>query len=217
MPYLRSLYETILLRDVVERHEIRDVKVLERIIRFAFDNVGNALSAGGISKYLKSQRIEISVRTVQTYIGYLESCFAVHCLRRYDVRGKRHLEINDKYYLGDIGLRHGILGFREGDIAGLLENIVCLELLRRGYTPSVGKIGTQEVDFIAIGAHDKKLYLQVCYLLASRQTIDREFSSLELVNDNYPKFVLSLDQIQQPGRGGIQWRYLPDFLLDPDW
>lgn len=215
--YLASLYDTIILRDVVQRHQVRDVALLDRIIRFAFDNIGNVTTANGIAKYLKSQRQDTSINTVQTYLGYLENCFAVYRLPRYDIKGKQLLSLYEKYYVGDIGLRHGILGFKERDIGGLLENTVCLELFRRGYTVSVGKIGNKEIDFIAEKKDGKKIYLQVCYLLASGETIDREFGALEQIADNHPKYVLSMDQLPFQGRNGIEWRRVDSFLLDTSW
>jgi predicted AAA+ superfamily ATPase len=215
--YLSSLYNTILLRDIVERHQVRDVQVLDRIIRFVFDNIGNVTTAIGISKYLKSQQVSTSVNTVQTYLGYLEECFAIHRIRRFDIKGKQYLEQSDKYYAGDIGLRYGILGYNDRDIAGLLKNIVCLELLRRGYSVSVGKIGTIEIDFIGEDHTGRRCYIQVCYLLASPETVEREFGALEKIKDNHPKFVISMDPIPYPGRNGIIWRKLDQFLIDSDW
>lgn len=211
--YLHSLYNSILLRDIVERHQIRDVKLLDKIIHFLFDSVGSFISTKRITDFLKSQKISISQVTVQNYIYFLESCYAIIKVPRFDIKGKRFLETNEKYYLGDIGLRHGILGFKEKDIAGYLENIVVLELLRRGYSLGVGKIEDREVDFVAEKSGER-IYIQVCYLLASEETIKREFSSLEAIKDNYPKYVLSLDPIPQSGRNGIIWKSIIDFLLN---
>ncbi len=210
--YLRSLYDTILLRDVVERHQIRDVSLLDRIIRFVFDSVGSFITPRRIAEFLKSQRIEIAAKTVQQYLSHLEACYALVRVPRYDLKGKRLLEINEKYYLGDIGLRHGLLGYKERDVAGYLENCVALELLRRGYTLSVGRMGEKEIDFVAERGGDR-LYVQVCYLLASSDTVEREFGALEAVPDSYPKVVLSLDPLPHPGRNGIRWQALPEFLL----
>jgi predicted AAA+ superfamily ATPase len=152
--YLNALYNTILLRDIVERHQIRDVAILDRIIRFAFDCVGSFITARRISEYLKSQRIDIAPKTVQNYLAYLESCYALMRVPRYDCKGRRFLEVNEKWYLGDIGLRHGLLGYKERDVAGYLENIVALELRRRGYTLAAGKVGDKEVDFVALHPRD---------------------------------------------------------------
>jgi predicted AAA+ superfamily ATPase len=210
--YYQALYNTILLRDIVERHQIRDVALLDRIIRFTMDAVGSFISARRISEFLKSQRIDIAPKTVQQYLAHLESCFALIRVPRYDIKGKRYMEINDKYYLGDIGLRHGLIGHKNQDISGYLENLVAIELLRRGYSLGVGRMGDKEIDFVAERGNER-LYIQVCYLLASQETIDREYGALEQVPDHYPKMVLSLDPLPHPGRNGILWRSLPQFLL----
>lgn len=213
--YLNSIFNTILYKDVVSRHKIRDTAILDRIARFAFDNCGNVLSAQRIAEYMKSQRIKVSVDTVLNYMAYLESAFLLRKARRFDIQGKRHLEVNDKYYLGDVGLRHGFIGYRESDISGLLENIVYLELKRRGYAVSVGKWQTREIDFVA-EKDQTRLYIQVCYLLADPSTVAREFGPLMEVNDNHPKLVLSMDRNWGDGRDGIRRIYLPDFLLEEE-
>lgn len=189
---IRDIFETIVLRDIVARHNIRRVALLYNIIHYAADNIGNTFSAHKISTYLKSQKIKIDVETVQDYLGYLTATFALHKISRYDVQGKRHLEISEKYYLGDLGLRHALIGYRPENINQFLENIVCLELLRRGYKVSIGKVGEREIDFIA-EKEDKKLYIQVCYLLANQDIFAREFDVLHEVKDQHPKLVLSMD------------------------
>ncbi len=209
--YISSLYNTILLKDVVKRFHVRNINLLENITKYTFDNIGNIFSAKKISDYLKSQRLAIGVETVQNYLAYLCSTFALHKVQRYDIKGKRLLELHEKYYLGDIGLRHALLGYREADIAGMLENLVFLELKRRGYDIFIGKHGTKEIDFIAIKA-DAKIYIQVSYLLASQQTIEREFSPLLAIKDNYPKFVLSMDTIFGADYNGIKRLNLVDFF-----
>ncbi len=211
--YLHALYNSILLRDIVERHQIRDITLLDKIIHFLFDSIGSFISPKRISDFLKSQKTSISQKTVQNYMYFLESCYALIKVPRFDIKGKRFLETNEKYYLGDIGLRHGILGYKEKDIAGYLENIVAIELLRRGYSLGVGKIENKEVDFVAEKSGER-IYIQVSYLLASPETIEREFSSLESIKDNYPKYVLSLDPLPQANRNGIIWKSLIDFLLE---
>lgn len=213
--YINSLYDTILLKDVVKRYKIRNIDLLDAITRYAFDNIGNVLSAKRVADYLKSQRLAIGVDTVQKYLGYLCSAYVLHKVRRYDIRGRRLLEIHDKYYLGDIGLRHALLGYREGDISGILENIVFLELRRRGYMVHIGKIGHGEIDFIATRAKEKA-YIQVAYLLAAPETVEREFSPLLAVKDNYPKYVLSMDDLFGHDFEGVRRLHLVDFLLqDP--
>jgi len=212
--YISSLYNTILLKDVVKRYHVRNITLLENITKYAFDNIGNIFSAKKISDYLKSQKLSIGVETVQNYLSHLCSTFALHKVQRYDIKGKRILELHEKYYLGDIGLRHALLGYREADIAGMLENLVFLELKRRGYEIFIGKCGTKEIDFIATKA-DEKLYIQVSYLLASEKTIEREFSPLFSIRDNYPKYVLSMDTILGSDYEGIKRLNLIDFLLKP--
>jgi len=213
--YLYSIFNTILYKDIVTRHKIRDTAMLDRIVRFAFDNCGSVTSAQRISEYMKSQRLRVTTDTVLNYLGYLTSAFLLRRARRYDIKGKRHLEVNDKYYLGDVGLRHGFIGYRDADIAGLLENVVYLELLHRGYSVSIGKLQTKEVDFIAERGNEK-LYIQVCYLLSDARVEAREFSTLQAIDDNHPKFVLSMDRDWGEGREGIRRAYLPAFLLTPE-
>ncbi len=170
---------------------------------------------GHVDDYLKSQKRKVGVETVQNYIAYLVDTLAVHTVRRYDIRGKRLLELHEKYYLGDTALRHALLGYREGEISGMLENLVFLELKRRGYTVYLGKIGNREVDFIA-EKDNRKIYIQVAYLLLSAETIEREFSALKMIKDNYPKYVISMDNIFGSDFEGIQRINLIDFLLSDD-
>jgi len=152
------------------------------------------------------------VETVQNYLGYLTATYAANRVDRYDIKGKRLLELHEKYYLGDIGLRHALLGFRDTDIGGVLENVVFLELKRRGYRVAIGKLGNREIDFVA-EKETKKVYFQVAYLLHSPETIEREFKPLKDIKDNYPKVVLSLDTIFGDDSEGIQRIHLVDFLL----
>lgn len=210
--YIGSVYNTILLKDIVKRHAIRNVSLLENIARYLFDNTGNTMSAKRIADYLKAQRLRVGVDTVQNYLGYFTEALLAHKVLRYDMKGKRHLELHEKYYLNDIGIRHALLGYREADIGGILENIVFLELKRRGYSVSVGKLGDREVDFIAT-RQNEKIYIQVAYLLASPETIEREFGVLKSIPDNYPKYVLSLDTLFGENFDGIQRINLIDFLL----
>lgn len=210
---IRDIFETIILKDVISRHKIRRAHLLKNIIHYIVDNIGNLFSSSKVAEYLKSQRIQLNVETVHDYVGYLISTFALHQVRRYDIRGKRHLEISEKYYLGDLGLRHALIGYRGDDINRFLENIVYLELLRRGYHVSVGKLGDCEIDFIAEKQDDKQ-YIQVCYLLATEAVFNREFGVLQQVRDSYPKLVLSMDG-KSYGNSfeGIQRKNVIDWLL----
>lgn len=212
-PYLNALYNTIVLKDVVSRNRILDPGQLDRIIRFVFDNAGSITTAKRIADFLKSQRMTAGVDKVIHYLTCLEDAFLLHRVLRFDIKGLRHLELYEKYYVGDVGLRHGFLGYRDGDISGVIENIVFLELLHRGYHVSIGKLANREIDFIA-ERQNERLYVQVCLTLAGQETQEREFSVLEQVRDNHPKVVLSLDEFQHVSRGGIQHRNLREWLLE---
>jgi len=209
--YIESIYNTILLKDVVQRYQVRDVSLLERITKFIFDNSGSITTAKKISDYLKSQNLSAGVQTVQNYISYIQEAFLINKAERYDIKGKRHLELYDKYYYNDSGIRHSVLKYRQEDISKLLENTVYLELIRRGYSVSFGKLDNLEVDFIA-EKDSEKVYIQVCYLLSSKETEDREFGSLEKIGDNYKKMVLSMDKFWGSDRNGIIRMNIIDFL-----
>ncbi|MEZ5196729.1 MAG: ATP-binding protein [Bacteroidales bacterium] len=210
-PYLNAIFNSALLKDVVLRNKIRDVEQLERITRFIFSNCGNITSAKNIADYLKSQRTKISIETVQNYLFYLSQAFMIHKVRRYDLKGKKVLEYSEKYYSADAGLRFGIVGYTDDDISGVLENIVFIDLLNRGYTVYVGQIGQLEIDFIAEKQEEKR-YIQVTYLLSSEKTVEREFGNLMRVNDNFPKMVLSMDEYWDKTRQGIVRKNIIDFL-----
>lgn len=209
--YIRAIYDTILLKDIVKRHNIRNIQLLENICRYVFDNIGSIFSAKKIADYLKSQRLRIGVDTVQNYLKFFTDALVLHKVPRYDLKGKRLLEIHEKYYLGDIGIRHALLGYREADISGTLENMVFLELLRRGYQVWVGKLGDREIDFVAT-REKEKIYIQVAYLLSTAATVEREFGVLRAVADNYPKYVLSLDTVFGDDLDGIKRVNIVDFL-----
>lgn len=212
--YISSLYNTILLKDVIKRNNVRNVHLLENITRYVFDNVGNIFSAKKISDYVKSQKMKVGTETIQNYISYILSTFALHKVARYDIKGKRILEIHEKYYLGDIGMRHALLGYKAADISGVLENIIYLELKRRGYQTYVGKFGNREIDFIA-EKENRKMYIQVAYMLSSPETVEREFSALRSIKDNYPKYVISMDTVFGNDFEGIRRINLIEFLLNP--
>jgi hypothetical protein len=215
-PYLNSLWNTILLKDVVARYEVRSVDLLQRIALFVFDNLGHIVTAKSIADYLKSQRVRIGVETVQNYLQYLASTYVINKVPRYDIKGKKHLEIYEKYFLGDVGLRHALLGYRETELPGVLENIVYLALRQRGYAVSIGKIGELEVDFIAV-KEQQRLYIQVAYLLATPEITAREVAPFLKIPDHYPKWVVSLDEHVGHDLDGVKRWYLPDFLLSNDY
>ena len=210
--YISGIYHTILLKDVVKRNQVRSVAQLESIARYLFDNIGNITSASRIAQFVRSQRLSLSVDTVQNYLRFFTDAFVAYRVPRYDLKGKRLLEIHEKYYLGDVGLRHALLGYREGDISGILENVVYMELRRRGYEVCIGSLGGKEIDFIAT-RQSEKVYIQVAYLLASPDTITRELTPLQSIPDNYPKLILSLDTTFGHDLAGIQRINLIDWLM----
>jgi uncharacterized protein len=210
--FLDAIYQTILLKDIVRRHKIRNVDLLDNITKFVFDNIGNLFNASTIVKYLKNQQIKNSVPTIQTHVHYLTDVFMAHKIRQFDLKGKEYLATNAKYFVGDLGLRHAILGYRDSDISGMLENIVYLELCRNDYQVSLGRLGEKEVDFIAEKA-GKIIYLQVAYIMPDAKTREREFSVLEAIKDNHPKYVISMDSLLTKRASGVIHLNLYDFLL----
>ena len=211
--YLNSILNTVLYKDVITRHKIRDASIFDKLVRYLFDNVGNITTAKKIADYFKSRRIRTSVDTILNYISYIEASLLIDKAPRYDIKGKRLLEFSDKVFLNDIGLRHGLIGYRERDINGLLENIVFKELQARGYKISIGVIDQMEIDFIAEKQNEKK-YIQVCYGLGSETAVEREFGNLEKIKDNYEKMVVSMDRFFPAERNGILHRHIIDFLLE---
>ena len=208
---LADMVSTIAIRDVIGRHRIRDVALLEAILRFAVDSVGSLVSAKRIADFMKSQRRKVAVDTVLNYLAHLGDAFLLAPVARFDLRGRRLLQVNHKYYLGDIGLRNGITGHRESDIGGALENLVFLELRRRGYEVTVGVAGEREIDFVAERGSERR-YVQVAYLLESPATIARELAAFAAVRDSYPRVLLSLDPHQPSDFEGVRHRSLTAFL-----
>lgn len=215
--YLRNVYSTILLKDVVSRENIRNVQFLENLVAYLADNVGALFSAQNISKYLKSQHVNMPTQTILNYLRALCNSFFVYKVQRADTQGLKIFEIGEKYYFEDLGLHNAIrhLDYRR-DINKLMENIVCMDLMRAGYQVYVGKNGTKEIDFVGVkGSH--RLYIQVAYLLPDEQTVDREFGNLLEIPDNYPKYVVTMDEMQNGGNyQGIKQVHLRDFLLAED-
>jgi hypothetical protein len=211
--YLQALYSTIILKDVVVRYNIRDAYMLEKITEYLISNCGNITSSNKISDFIKSQKRKVSVETVQNYISYLCNAIFAYQIKRFDIKGKRLLESLEKYFLCDIGFRFATIGYSPDGISGQLENIVLLELLSRGYAVNIGKINELEVDFIAEKGAEK-MYLQVCTTLKDKKVIDREYKSLENINNHFPKIVLSLDDGFDTSYKGIKWFNLKKFLLN---
>lgn len=210
--YLRNIYAAILFKDVVSRHNIRNVALLENLVRYLADNIGSLLSSKKVSDFLKAQKILVSPNIILNYLSFLEEAFFIFKVNRTELRGKKIFEIGQKYYLEDLGLRHALLGYRPTDIGKLLENIVYLHLRVAGYEVHVGKYQDKEIDFVCERGNEK-IYIQVAYLLADEATIEREFGNLELITDNYPKYVLSLDGHSRGNRNGIEHRKVSEFLL----
>jgi len=210
--YLSDIYDSIILKDIAQRHHIRDLDLMKRLIEYLIMNIGNPFSAISLIRYLKNQKRTLSSETVYNYIDYCKGACLLHLVPRDDIVGKRLLQFQEKIYLTDHGIREAVFHRNEQDIQLVLENIVYVELLRRDYEVSVGKMDTGEVDFIARRSSER-LYVQVSYLLATKETIEREFSVLERIPDNYPKIVLSMDLVNH-SRNGILHRNIVDFLMD---
>ena len=213
--YLQDLYNSVVLKDIVKRNSIRDVDLLERIIAYITANVGTTFSATAISRYLKSEGRTVAPETILNYIRACEDAFLFYRVRRQDLQGKKILTVNEKYYIADHGIREAVFGGNMKDINLIFENIVYMELLRRGYKITVGKAGEKEIDFIA-EKQDQKLYVQVAYLLASEETIQREFGVYDTIRDNFPKYVVSYDEFDM-SRNGIKHMNIRRFLLSEQW
>lgn len=209
--YLKSIYNTIVFRDVVARYNLRNTSFLEKLIQFLSENIGNLFSAKGISDYLKSQHSTVSVNQVQNYVNYLAAAFLIHKVPRYDLVGKRIFEIGEKYYFENLGIRNIIVGYRITDKAKLLENIVYNHLLYMGYDVKIGVYGAQEIDFVCEKAAEK-LYVQVVLKLDSEKTIEREFGNLLKIQDNYPKLVISEEEFSGNTYNGIHHYTIRQFL-----
>jgi len=212
--YLRNVYSTILLKDVVAREGIRNIHFLENLIEYLADNVGNLFSASNIAKYLKSQRTTVSTQTVLNYLKPLSNAFFVYKVPRYDISGLKIFEVGEKYYFEDIGLRNCIRGFdNRRDIGKVMENAVYLHLLRSGYKVFVGQLGTSEIDFIA-EKNGITIYVQVTFMLIDENTVTREFGNLLKIDDNYRKYVVTMDEFNAGSNySGIEQVHLKDFLL----
>lgn len=213
--YLRDLFSSVQMKDVLKRNKIRDVDLLERIVSYVMANVGNTFSATSLAKFLKSEKRIVAPETIINYIKYCCDAYLFYQVKREDLQGKQILSSNEKYYIADHGIREAVFGGNIKDINLTLENIVYLELLRRGYVVTVGKAAEKEIDFVC-HKQDDKLYIQVTYLLASDETIQREFGVYDHIKDHFPKYVLSLDEFDM-SRNGIRHRNIRDFLIDKEW
>lgn len=213
--YLQDLFNSVQLKDIISRNKIRDIDLLERIITYVIANVGTTFSANSLAKYLKNENRKVASETILNYLKNCCDAYLFYQVKREDLKGKQILSSNEKYYIADHGIREAVFGGNMRDINLTLENIMFLELLRRSYKVTVGKNGDKEVDFICT-RQNEKMYIQVCYLLASKETIDREFGVYRNIQDNYPKYVVSLDEFDF-SRDGIKHRNIRDFLLMENW
>jgi hypothetical protein len=209
--YIKGIYNSVVLKDVIQRNKIRDVELLERVFVYIMDNIGQVFSAKRIADYLKSQGRKVGIESVYSYIHALENAMILYPAKRYDVKGKRILDRMEKYFLADLGIRYSMIGYRQDDISQLLENVVFLELKRKGYTVYVGKEGEREIDFIA-EKRGEKLYVQVTFMLASEEVIRREFTPLMNIDDNYRKIVVSMDRTPEWNKEGIEWMNIIEFI-----
>lgn len=211
-PYLSDTYDAIVVKDIVQRNKLGDSSLLNLLLSFLMDNIANPFSARSIVSALAASGIKTSVDTVLAYIEYIKNAMIMNSVQRYDIKGKKLLASGEKYYAVDLGLRNVIKSSNEVDFNKLYENIVYLELLSRGYDVKVGKTDNYEIDFVAYKGTER-IYIQVCYLLASPETVEREFGNLERINDNYPKYVISGD-LPDFSRNGIRHFNIIRFLLD---
>lgn len=211
--YLHNVYNTIILKDIVEREDIRNVPLLKNLVRFVSDNVGKPVSATNIVNYLKSQRVDSSTKVIINYLEYLCNAFIIHRVNRYDIHGKRLFEVNDKYYFEDIGIRNSLVqGGLAQSMEKVIENAVYLHLIRLGYNVTVGYLQKTEIDFVATKG-EQTIYVQATYLLANEETVTREFGNLALIKDNFPKYVVSMDSLYNGTYyHGIHHMHLRDFL-----
>ncbi len=210
--YIRGIYNSVVIKDVVRRYNIRDFELLERILIYIMDNIGHIFSAKSISDYLKNQGRKTSVDSVYNYINALENAMIIYAAKRFDIKGKKIMDRMEKYFVVDLGLRYSMLGNRPDDIAQMLENVVFFELKRRYNNVYIGKLGDLEVDFIAENKNDR-IYVQVSYLLANDKVIEREYKPFDKIRDNYRKIVLSLDKVPFENRNGVEWINIIDFIM----
>jgi len=213
---ISDIYASVILRDTIQRNNIRNVELLERLVRYLFDNVGNLFSAKNISDYFKNQQRKLDLNTIYNYLNALEEAFVIRKVNRYNIKGKEILKTNEKYYMGDHALGYALMGFHDRWIAGVLENVVMLELVRRGYKAYVGKLDNREVDFVGEKGIDR-IYIQVAYKLTDAETVEREFRPLLSIEDHYPKYVVTMDELWKDNIDGVKHIHIADFLLKSEW
>ena len=213
---VKDIYNSTIFTDIVKRNQIRKVDQLERVVKYVFSNVGQTFSAPSISKYLKNEKRSLDTETIYTYLNKLENAYILHRCSRFDIKGKEILKTQEKFYLADTSFRFAVLGYDENAVSAMLENIVYLELLRRGYEVHVGKLGQTEIDFVAT-RREEKLYIQISEKNGSSETREREYGNLLSVPDNYPKYVLRTDVFSGGNDRGIKTMHVADFLLSGEY
>lgn len=213
---VRDIYNSTIFSDIVKRNQVRKIDQLERVVKYTFNNVGNTFSAKSIADYLKAERRSLDNETVYSYLEKLEKAYLLHRCSRYDLQGKEILKTQEKFYLADVALRYSVLGYNADSVAFSLENIVYLELCRRGYTVYVGKTSDGEIDFVAV-RQNEKIYVQVTQEINSEKTEKREYNRLLEIPDNYPKFVLTTDEFAGGNYEGIKTMHIADFLLSAEY
>lgn len=213
---VRDIYNSTIFSDIVKRNQVRKIDQLERVVKYTLNNVGNTFSAKSISDYLKAENRKIDNETVYSYLDKLEKAYLIHRCSRCDLQGKELLRTQEKFYLADTSLRYSVLGYNTDSVAASLENVVFLELCRRGYTVQIGKIPDGEIDFIA-SKQNEKLYVQVTQEIKSEKTEKREYERLLEIQDNYPKYVLLTDDFAGGNYQGIKTMHIADFLLSPEY
>jgi predicted AAA+ superfamily ATPase len=211
-----DIYNSTVFADIVKRNQIRKIDLLERIVRFAFDNIGRTFSASAVSKYLKSESRAVDNETIYNYLSKLESAFILHRCSRYDLAGKKILKTQEKFYLCDPAMRYGVLGYTPDSVAAMLENVVYLELLRRRYDVHIGILPDGEIDFVAT-KNGNKLYIQITQRIDSEKTEQREYGRLLSIRDNYPKYVLRADEFAGGNHDGVRSMHVADFLLSDEY
>ena len=213
---VRDIYNSTIFSDIVKRNQVRKMDQLERVVKYTFSNVGNTFSAKSIADYLKSEHRTLDNETVYSYLEKLEKAYLLHRCSRYDLQGKEILKTQEKFYLADVALRYSVLGYNTDSVASSLENIVYLELCRRGYTVYVGKAGDGEIDFVAV-RQNEKIYVQVAQEIHSEKTEKREYKRMLGIRDNYPKYVLTTDEFAGGNYEGIKTMHIADFLLSAEY
>ena len=209
-----GIYHTVISRDIVKRHRIKRQDLFDRVVKYIIENMGKTFSANSISNFLKSEKRKVSVESIYNYIRWLEQAFIIYPCERYDLQGKNVLKTQEKYYLSDVSLKYALLGYNHKMLDGAIENIVFLELKRRGYDVYIGKNDTKEIDFVAI-RRDERIYVQVCVQITAGS--DREVGNLMEIKDHYPKYVVTLNEMDTGIENGIRIVHLKDYLLTERW